>query len=384
FQCIYKLKLSKFPLLSRKEVSKEIHGQKRRIPQNIANFYVTESEHGKLNIYYYEKSTWEKLSDGITRSLKDQSYECLDNASVAGILRKRSFGFSKVRLCPKEAGARPIANLKTPSRFCIGRSSSLNRMSGKCRKGRAPNGNNRATYFKSVNTVLRDLHLVIKDVKSKEPERWGSTVFCYNDIHRKFRLFLRHLKEGQAAMPVVYLVISDVQKAFDTIKQDKLLTILNEIQMVDKYSLQKSNEMFCRKKCVWSFEDVKLMSQTDSSGCSEVMSSAHRRTFHTVSVNQEQSRTIRREELLLILKEHLKNNVLKLGQCFFLQTVGIPQGSVLSTLLCTLYYGHMENTVIAPYLAKGANDVAKHSDSGCVALEATTDASSLFPKSMLL
>ncbi|XP_074309417.1 telomerase reverse transcriptase isoform X3 [Silene latifolia] len=412
-QCVHKLELSKFPLLSSTESSKETHGQKLRISQNIAckcnslkrallerwifwlftcivvplvqaNFYVTESEHGKLNIYYYRKSTWEKLSDKITRSLKDQSYRYLDNASVAEILRKRSFGFSKVRLCPKEAGARPIANLKTPSRFCIGRSSSGNHMSGKFRKGRAPKGNNRATYFKSVNTILRDLHLVIKDVKRKKPERWGSTVFCYNDIHRKFCLFLRHLKEGQAAMPVVYLVVSDVQKAFDTIKQDKLLSILNEIQMADKYSMQKSNEIFCRKRSVWSSEEVKLMSQTDGSGCNEVMSSAHRKTFHRVSVNQEQSRTIRREELLLILKEHLKNNVLKLGQSFFLQTVGIPQGSVLSTLLCTLYYGHMENNVIVPYLAKGANDVAGHSDSGRVALEAMPDASFSFPKSMLL
>ncbi|KAK9750375.1 hypothetical protein RND81_02G191800 [Saponaria officinalis] len=418
-QCMSKMELAKFPLFSNKgsskcfcsisseNVTKEIPGQKRHIPQNTAckcntlkrtllerwifwffanivvplvqaNFYATESEHGKLNIFYYRKSIWEKLSDGITRLLKDQSYRSLDNASVIKILRKRSFGFSKVRLCPKEAGARPIANLKAPSRFCIGRCHSRTRLPRTQRKGRSLSSTttNRVTYFKSVNTILRDLHLVIKDVKRKEPERWGSTVFCYNDIYRKFCLFLRRLKEGQAAMPAVYLVVSDVQKAFDTVNQDKLLSILNETQMADRYTMQKSREIFSRKTCVWFSEDVKLTSQGDGS--------VRQRTFRRVSVNQEQSKTVKREELQLILKEHLKNNVLKLGQYFFLQTVGIPQGSVLSTLLCTLYYGHMENNVIVPYLAKSGNDIAEPNDNGRVALDAMSDASFPLPESMLL
>ncbi|KAL9242093.1 hypothetical protein vseg_016128 [Gypsophila vaccaria] len=413
-QCMSKLQLSNFPLLSSKcycsvsseHGTKEITGRKQQIQQKLAckynslkqallerwifwlfasivvplvqaKFYVSESEHGKLNIFYYRKSIWEKLSDGYTRLLKDQSYQSLDNASVINILRKRSFGFSNVRLCPKETGARPIANLKAPSRLCIGRCHSRSRLPRKLRKGRPLySTTNRVTYFKSVNTVLRDLSLVIKDLKRKEPERWGSTVFCYNDIYKKFCLFLRHLKEGHATMPAVYLVVSDVQKAFDTVNQDKLLSILNETQMADRYTTQKSIDISSRKTCAWYSVDFKLTSQGDGA--------VHRSTFPRVSVNQEQSETVKREQLQLILKEHLKNNVLKLGQKFFLQTVGIPQGSVLSTLLCTLYYGHLENNVLVPYLARSANDVAKTNDSGSVALHAASDASFPLPESMLL
>lgn len=63
-------------------------------------------------------------------------------------------------------------------------------------------------------------------------------------------------------------------------------------------------------------------------------------------------RKVRKEQLQNDLKEHIKRNVLQLGNRFFLQSVGIPQGSVLSSLVCSLYYGHLENSVIFPFLEK--------------------------------
>lgn len=67
---------------------------------------------------------------------------------------------------------------------------------------------------------------------------------------------------------------------------------------------------------------------------------------------QVKGRKVRKEQLQNDLKEHIKRNVLQLGIKFFLQSVGIPQGSVLSSLLCSLYYGHLENSVIFPFLEK--------------------------------
>lgn len=39
------------------------------------------------------------------------------------------------------------------------------------------------------------------------------------------------------------------------------------------------------------------------------------------------------------------------GDRFFRQIVGIPQGSVLSSLLCNLYYGWLETTKVAPLIS---------------------------------
>lgn len=75
------------------------------------------------------------------------------------------------------------------------------------------------------------------------------------------------------------------------------------------------------------------------------------------------SRRIRKEEIMSMLKEHIMRNVVKLGNKFYLQNVGIPQGSVLSSLLCSIYYGHMESNVVFPCLEKANKGLVGAQDS---------------------
>ena len=39
--------------------------------------------------------------------------------------------------------------------------------------------------------------------------------------------------------------------------------------------------------------------------------------------------------------------------------VSIPQGSIVSSLLCSFHYGHLERNVIIPYLEKASEAAAK-------------------------
>lgn len=59
-------------------------------------------------------------------------------------------------------------------------------------------------------------------------------------------------------------------------------------------------------------------------------------------------------------------NMVQLRNKLHLQQVGIPQGSVLSALLGSYYYGHMERNVIFPFLekAKRSLSVTQHSSDG--------------------
>lgn len=60
--------------------------------------------------------------------------------------------------------------------------------------------------------------------------------------------------------------------------------------------------------------------------------------------------------------------MVQLENNFYLQCVGIPQGSVLSSLLCSFYYGHMERNVIFPFLEKANGDLlGKHDTLGASA-----------------
>lgn len=61
---------------------------------------------------------------------------------------------------------------------------------------------------------------------------------------------------------------------------------------------------------------------------------------------------MKKKVLFSYITEHVKHNVLRFDGKFYLQGVGIPQGGVLSSLLCSLYYGHLERHVIFPFLEK--------------------------------
>ena len=51
-------------------------------------------------------------------------------------------------------------------------------------------------------------------------------------------------------------------------------------------------------------------------------------------------------EILIHLKNHLLNHRVQIGPGrYYQQITGIPQGSIMSTWLCNVYYGHMEQTL---------------------------------------
>ncbi|XP_056159211.1 telomerase reverse transcriptase isoform X3 [Syzygium oleosum] len=322
------------------------------VPLVRANFYVTESEHGKQEIFYFRKSIWESLSNRVMSRLKDKSYTCLSDASVRSILGRRSFGFSKLRFRPKENGLRMLANLKASS--CIpSRKSHYNDQCCQTLKTRQFQEKAvKCKHFRSANSVLRDMHAVLKSLKVEESEKLGSSVFDYNDVYRKLCPFLVGMKNGATELPDMFIVVSDVSKAFDSINHDKLLSILQDVITQPGYLLEESSEIVCRKKALWVHHNLNLVGEHIRSEPRRLAPCFFSSSLHGVLTNQERSRFVKREELFFNLIEHVKRNVLQFDKNFYLQGVGIPQGSIISSLLCSLYYGHLEQSVVFPFLEK--------------------------------
>lgn len=51
-----------------------------------------------------------------------------------------------------------------------------------------------------------------------------------------------------------------------------------------------------------------------------------------------------------MLHEHVKKSMLQIGSTFYTQTIGVAQGSVLSSLFCSLFYGHLDRHYVLPSL----------------------------------
>ncbi|XP_050210105.1 telomerase reverse transcriptase [Mercurialis annua] len=387
-QCMHKLKISEFPFLSDKHslccldagVLSNVRRQNSEARQGLgqlndaasnlkqlllekwifwffsclvvpllqANFYVTETGHDKQDVFYYRKSIWEELKNITIAGLKDQNYQHLDRSDVRRIIGHRLFGFSKLRLRPKENGVRMLANLKAPSRMHVEEFSST----GVPRKAQSWSKLVKCKNFKPVNYVLRDTYAVLKGTLSKEPEKLGSSVFDYNDIYRKLCLFIIGLKNGSNTIPNVYIVISDVSKAFDSIDQNQLLRVMKEVFHEDVYHLQQSSQVVCTKKSFWVHENLTLKDTDSVTSLTTMSSSARFGSLHNVLINQGYNRYMKKKDILFNLKQHVKQNVLLLDKIFYLQGIGIPQGSILSTLLCSIYYGHLERHELFPFIQK--------------------------------
>lgn len=239
------------------------------VPLVRANFYVTESEHGKQEVFYYQQSMWEEfINRGITCFI-DQGSHLLNDASVKKVICNRIFGFSRLRFLPKATGVRPLANLNAPSRLNV-----------------RPLRNDKYKNFMSVNGVLRELHAVLKSIHLEEPKKLGSSVFDYNDVYRSLCSFLSILKSGSSAMPGLFIVIADVSKAFDSVNHDKLLSVMKDIIFSDNYHLEKLQSVVCGKKALYVRDNIIVGHQDISTRSTESTSAVTVHLSNCVLVNK--------------------------------------------------------------------------------------------------
>ncbi|MCL7046902.1 hypothetical protein MKW94_018799, partial [Papaver nudicaule] len=381
-QCVHGLKTSRFPLLSHKHFSKDMVGEGVNIQAGYSTaenskitlknklfvcwihwffsslithilksaFYITESEVGKLELFYYRKQNWENLTRTAVTCMRERSYRLLDYKFLRSILFKRPFGFSKVRFCPKGKGVRVLANMKAASSISAEKKIIPLQGSSNFHFKSMQKNEGRKYIFKAVNNALRDLSAVLKGIQMNHPHLLGSSVSCYDNVYEKLAPYLIGLKKKVKFMPRAYIVICDVSKAFDSIDQDKLLQVMKDVMMNGRYLTKWSSQVICTKKCMRALNNQIFLDQNMEPVNAKLTASVPFHSVHNVLVNQETITELKKENLQRDLYEHVKRNVIQVGQDFYLQKVGIPQGSIVSSLLCSFYYAHMETKVLLPFL----------------------------------
>ena len=59
---------------------------------------------------------------------------------------------------------------------------------------------------------------------------------------------------------------------------------------------------------------------------------------------------------------HIKNNVIRIGKKYFRQATGIPQGSIVSTALCNIYFGKYEKDELETVSLDGNSLLLRYMD----------------------
>jgi telomerase reverse transcriptase len=283
------------------------------IPLIRTNFYVTESAVHRSRLFYFRHDVWRKISEPSLAQLKLTMFE-----EVAPLERTvRTLGHSTIRLLPKLNGIRIIANLK---------------------KKVMKNFREKTVLSNGINKQLEPVFYVLNYERSQQPLRLGSSIFSSNEIHGRLKEFKSRMG-GQK----LYFVKLDIKSCFDSIPQEGLVTLAEALLQENRYRIHTHAEIKGgEEKLSRRFPKKVLPVDENVIFSAEVASELALDRKRTVFADTGNLRVQKTLPLLNMLREHITSNTVKIGKKHYRQKNGIPQGSILSSLLCSFFYGAFE------------------------------------------
>ncbi|KAG0259500.1 hypothetical protein DFQ27_004036 [Actinomortierella ambigua] len=342
------------------------------VPLIRASFFATESSHCRNRIFYYRHDLWKLISAPAIQRLQDTLYTKMSESEKEQCYR----GYSNIRLLPKGTGVRPIMNLKRRSRRLV---------------------NGELNTLLSINKHLGVSNLVLCHEQANKGAG-GSLGLNSGGVHGMMDLYkrLKKIKQtllphplrrpsssrvrGSRKRPKLYFVKVDIERAFDTIRQEKLLEILQSPTTFreDRYKVQRhsklviSNGMVVKRQvprvfslgpgettCEQQQQQQQQQQQTQKQKQKQKQNPLSSTSFVqyaeqeaqsskcAVLVDKVQASIQYRDDILETIEDGIQNNIVKMEGSFFRQTTGIPQGSILSPALCSLLYDDLERNVLS-------------------------------------
>ncbi|KAK6841330.1 oxoglutarate iron-dependent oxygenase [Apiospora arundinis] len=307
------------------------------IPLIRSNFYVTESNTHKYQLFFFRHDVWKYVAEPAMAAVKSKMFEEVSIDAALKILDSRSLGFSQVRLLPKETSIRPIMNLRR----------------------RAVTKGNSKILGPSINTILGPVHTMLQLEKSINPTKLGATMFSVGDIYKRVKAFKSNL--NRSAKPLYFAKV-DVQAAFDTIPQAAIVGLLDSIPQQRSYRVAKHAEISSDKLSGSVDSYKKTKSKPARKWLSTALRDRDQSTFlqqleaqqqlqaaqkrNTVFIDSVVKKKYETSDLLRLVAAHIQQNLVKIGKKYYRQKQGIPQGSVLSSIMCNYFYADLELHVL--------------------------------------
>lgn len=177
-------------------------------------------------------------------------------------------------------------------------------------------------------------------------------MFSVSDIYDRLKAF--RAKLSPLSSKKLYFVKVDVQSAFDTMPQEAVVRLMEDIPSEAHYSLSKYVEIKPGVSAQTKSANGALVpsrrwhslasAPQDRVGFAQQLEkklAPNRR--HTVFVNTGARRVLDTRALHTLLKSHVEQNLVRIGKKYYRQRRGVPQGSVLSTTFCNYLYADLEH-----------------------------------------
>ncbi|KAG5358204.1 Telomerase reverse transcriptase [Yarrowia sp. B02] len=278
------------------------------LPQLFRSFfYVTDSVTSEQMIFRH--AVWRRRARPALRDLKHTQFS-------RDIYTPSVFGVSKFRLVPKKAGFRPIVSLGRPVQDPF--------------KGKGPKP-------VSVNRKLSRLHKVLY----QEFKLSGRNKCGLESVHLLKRVLGNFERSVRAHGDIENLkfVKIDVTAAFDTIPPKKVREIATSLLDSVSYSIHRHTRTVPLGPKAFKrwFTTCKAINGRSESTLQFFRSMGHKGLL----VDENKSSKIGKQLLCKLLNDHLFRNDVMIDGNVYRQIRGIPQGSVMSSLFCSMVYEEM-------------------------------------------
>ncbi|KAI1315063.1 hypothetical protein EDD11_001356 [Mortierella claussenii] len=286
------------------------------IPLLRSAFYITDSSFQRNKIFYYRHGLWHLIARPAVNAIQDRMFVKMQQEEVETCNRV----YGRVRLLPKEYDLRPIINLRKKS-------------------PRLVNGSP-AWGIKSTNQQLAKAFLVLAYERSRQIPLQISSSIGMSDLFQHFKQVKNKLVcTGQSDR--LYMVKVDIKKAFDSINQDKLIEIIDRTLKEDQYMIHRHSKLLPSNGKIMKRFLPKAVAPNEMSSFLDFARSQAEISKHAVLVDKVVHSFESKVAVMELIKDHVRENIVKFGRHFYRQTIGIPQGSILSPALCRFFYDEM-------------------------------------------
>ncbi|KAG0212584.1 hypothetical protein BGX28_006020 [Mortierella sp. GBA30] len=281
------------------------------VPLLKSAFYITDSSFQRNKIGYYRHGLWHLISQHAMKMTKENMLIKMEPYEVTVCSRP----YAGIRFLPKENDLRPITN--------------LGRKSPKTVNGVTPTDTN------SINRRLRNPKLVLDYEMARGPSAQGRSATGFRDLYCRIRQAKDKLVgTATSNLPKLYMVKVDIKKSFDSINQEKLLSIIESTLREEKYTIHQHCKVIPVKGRIAKRFLPNATAPSELPPFLDYARSQAETSKHAVLVDKVVHTYERKALILNQIREHIKENIVKFGRRFYRQTTGIPQGSVLSPALC--------------------------------------------------
>lgn len=183
-------------------------------------------------------------------------------------------------------------------------------------------------------------------------------MFSVVDIYKRIKDF--KAKTGATQQPFYFAKV-DVQAAFDTIPQDSIVELMSRVPGQPGYNVVKHVEVSANNTPLTTGSKDKPQKRWQSAA----KAANDARPFgqmletqfapskkNTVFVESVLVRSHDTRSLVALMRSHIQQNLVKIGKKYYRQHNGIPQGSVISSVLCNYFYADLESKRL-PFLRTG-------------------------------